>query len=130
MKNTFEVGDVVLYWKRKGGNMRRERGQWYGPARVALVEKKVIWLVHAHRLIRASPQHLRAASLREWKAVKDSAEFQVPAPEWARKIGNQDLCDLDPDDLPEQSEPDVNPPEPEGTGDPGSRTRGRNGSAY
>ena len=27
--------------------MRRERGQWYGPARVALVEnKRIVWLVH------------------------------------------------------------------------------------
>lgn len=63
--------------------MRRERGQWYGPARVALVEKKVIWLVHAHRLVRASPQQLIAASLREWKAVKNTEEFRVPTRDWA-----------------------------------------------
>ena len=120
IRNNFEVGDLVLYWKRKGGNMRRERGQWYGPARVALVEKKVIWLVHAHRLVRASPQQLRAASLREWKAVKDTEEFRIPTREWARRLGSQDFVDLDQDDLPEPSEAetplaepgeDVEPPE-------------------
>ena len=113
VRENFEVGDLVLYWKRKGGNMRRERGQWFGPARVALVEsRKVIWLVHAHRLVRASPQQLRAASLREWKMIKDTEEFRVPAPDWARRIGHQDLCELDPDDLPEPSEPDVERPDP------------------
>ena len=88
--------------------MRRERGQWYGPARVALVEnQRVIWLVHAHRLVRASPEQLRAASMREWKAVRDEAEFKLPTRDWARSIGHQDFYDLDPDDLPEPSEPDI-----------------------
>ena len=88
--------------------MRRERGQWYGPARVALVEnQRVIWLVHAHRLVRASPEQLRAASMREWKAVRDEAEFKLPTRDWARSIGHQDFYDLDPADLPEPSEPDI-----------------------
>lgn len=43
--------------------------------------------------------------MREWKEVKDDAEFKVPTREWARQIGPQDF-DLDPDDLPEPSEPD------------------------
>ena len=34
----YEVGDWVLYWRRKGGNMRRGHGRWYGPAKVAMVE--------------------------------------------------------------------------------------------
>lgn len=38
LRDQYEVGDWVLHWKRKGGNMRRERGRWYGPARVAMVE--------------------------------------------------------------------------------------------
>lgn len=84
LRANFEVGDLVLYWRRKGGNMRRERGQWFGPARVVLVEsKRVVWLVHAHRLVRASPQQLRVASMREWKAVRDTEEFKVPTREWA-----------------------------------------------
>ena len=111
----FEVGDLVLYWKRKGGNMRRERGQWFGPARVVLVEgKRVIWLVHAHRLVRASPQQLRAASMREWKGIKDKEEFKVPPKDCARKIGHQDFFDLDPDDLPDLDNQEYTPSENSG----------------
>ena len=114
----FEVGDLVLYWRRKGGNLRRERGRWYGPARVILVEgRKVIWLVHAAKLIRASPEQLRAASMREWKVIRDQPEHQVPAQEWARRIQHQDFADLG-DDVPgeaERAEPEV---EVESTGSP------------
>ena len=106
VRNNFEVGDLVLYWKRKGGNMRRERGQWYGLARVALVEnQRVIWLVHAHRLVRASPEQLRSASMREWKAVRDEAEFKLPTRDWARSIGHQDFYDLDPATVLNQASP-------------------------
>ena len=114
-KADYEVGDLVLYWKRKGGNMRRERGQWFGPARVVLVEnKRVVWLVHAHRLVRASPQQLRAAPMREWKSIRDTEEFKVPSREWIRKIGHQDFFDLDPEDLPEPSENEYTPSLPPG----------------
>ena len=86
--------------------MRRERGQWYGLARVALVEnQRVIWLVHAHRLVRASPEQLRSASMREWKAVRDEAEFKLPTRDWARSIGHQDFYDLDPATFLNQASP-------------------------
>jgi len=66
IRDQFEEGDWVLYWRRKGGNLRRERGRWYGPARVIRVESRnVVWLVHANQLVRASPEQLRSASLRE-----------------------------------------------------------------
>jgi hypothetical protein len=66
IRDQFEEGDWVLCWRRKGGNLRRERGRWYGPARVIQVESRnVVWLVHANQLVRASPEQLRSASLRE-----------------------------------------------------------------
>ena len=71
---TFEPKDWVLYWRRSKGNNRLERGRWYGPAQVIVVEgKKVVWLSHLGRIIRASPEQLRPASLREYhKLPKDS----------------------------------------------------------
>ena len=66
----WEVGDMVLYWRRKGANMRREHGRWHGPAEIISIEKqRVVWLSHAGRLIRASPEQIRAASLREWHYI-------------------------------------------------------------
>ena len=95
LRDGYEVGDWVLYWKRKGGNMRREHGRWMGPARVAMVEGlKVIWLTHANKLIRASPEQLRPASLREWKAVKSSEEASVPVAQWLKRAQHQDFFDL------------------------------------
>ena len=61
----FEKGDWVLYWKKIPGNPRGAKGRWHGPAQVITVEQQlVIWVSHSGYLIRASPQHLRPASLR------------------------------------------------------------------
>ena len=95
LKDPFEVGDWVLYWKKVGGNMRRERGRWHGPARVALVEGlKVVWLTHANRLIRASPEQLRPASLREWRAVQKSEESKGSIRDSLERSRHQGYIDL------------------------------------
>ena len=70
VRNQWEVGDLVLYWRRRGSNMRREHGRWRGPAEIIALEKsKVVWLSHSGRLIRASPEQIRAASLQEWQNI-------------------------------------------------------------
>jgi hypothetical protein len=100
LRDPYEVGDWVLYWRKVGGNMRRERGKWHGPARVAVVESsKVIWLTHANRLIRASPEQLRAASFREWKAVQSTEEARHPTVNWLKRSQHDDFFDLG-DELP------------------------------
>ena len=101
LKEPYEIGDWVLYWKRVGGNMRRERGRWYGPARVTMTEgSKVIWLSHANKLIRASPEQLRPASHREWKKVLQSEEAKHTTREWLSRAQYQDFFDLG-DDIPD-----------------------------
>eukprot|EP00435_Cladocopium_sp_Y103_P017364 s1359_g4.t1 len=101
MNEPYEEGDWVLYWKRKGGNMRRERGRWFGPARVVQIEgKRVVWLVHANQLVRASPEQLRPASSREWKAVQGSEEAMHPVKDWLQKIRAKDFFDLEAEELP------------------------------
>ena len=85
----FEAGDWVLYWKRVRGNIRHERGRWYGPAQVITVEKnKVIWLCHGGYLIRASPQHLRPASMREYMALPRDSSGVVRNEEISSKARN------------------------------------------
>ena len=123
LRDGYEIGDWVLYWKRTGGNLRRERGRWYGPARVVLCEgHKVLWLAHAHRLIRASPEQVRPASLREWKAIPQT-EIQAPSQGWLSRVGQGEFLDLGdyedpanlPDDSPQRmiSEGIMSQPEPE-----------------
>ena len=66
---SFEAGDWVLYWRRSKNGSRGERGRWYGPSQVVCSEPKVVWLSHCGRLVRAAPEQLRSASMREWQAV-------------------------------------------------------------
>eukprot|EP00435_Cladocopium_sp_Y103_P035397 s1051_g9.t1 len=66
-KVEYEAKDWVLYWRRTKGNSRIERGRWFGPAQVIAVQHpNVLWLSHLGRLIRASPEQVRPASLREY----------------------------------------------------------------
>ncbi|CAL1130953.1 unnamed protein product [Cladocopium goreaui] len=66
-KLEYEAGDWVLYWRRTRGRSRIEVGRWYGPAQViACQDPKVLWLSHLGRIIRASPEQIRPASLREY----------------------------------------------------------------
>ena len=70
----FDAGDWVLYWRRQkaGSSTRGERGRWYGPAQVICHEAKVVWLSHCGQLIRAAPEQLRSASMREWRLATQS----------------------------------------------------------
>ena len=67
--SSFEAGDWVLYWRRQKNGGRGERGRWYGPGQVVCGDHKVVWISHCGQLIRASPEQIRSASLREWHAA-------------------------------------------------------------
>ena len=66
----FEKGDWVLYWRRQKAGSRGERGRWYSPGHVICGDRRVVWVSHCGQLIRAAPEQLRSASLREWHAVQ------------------------------------------------------------
>ena len=121
LRENFEEGDWVLYWRRKGGNLRRERGRWHGPARVVQVESRnVVWLVHANQLVRASPEQLRSASMREWNQVRDSEEAMVPVKTWLQRIQAQDFFDLEAEDLPPENSDSLESDQRSGETPPGS----------
>jgi hypothetical protein len=74
----YSSGDWVLYWRKLKGNPRGAKGRWHGPAQVITVEqKRVVWLSHGGYLIRASPQHLRPASLREYRHLPRHEDGRV-----------------------------------------------------
>lgn len=107
----FMAGDWVLYWRKAKTNSRLERGRWHGPAQVIVLEgKKVVWLSHLGRLIRASPEQLRPASLREYqhlpKGVDGSVVDEIPQGRGFISLGD------DPESFP--SVVAVNPEESEG----------------
>ena len=86
----------------KGGNLRRIRGQWHGPARIVMLEgRRICWLVHANRLIRASPEQLRPASLREWHSVREQEATMRPVQDWIKQISTSELFDLNSEDVPQ-----------------------------
>ena len=79
-RGPFQAGQLVMYWKRQGKPNRREGGRWYGPAKVVSQESSsVVWVAHAHKLLRCSPESLRPASLREWHGNTQPLE-QLIAP--------------------------------------------------
>ena len=109
----FEKGDWVLYWKKLQGNPRGAKGRWHGPAQVITVEqKRVVWLSHGGYLIRASPQHLRPASLREYHALpKDSSGRVLDETVSPQARNFHALTDVPPIDEASMYEPSIAPTE-------------------
>ena len=106
LRGPCEPGDLVLYWRRKGANLRREHGRWHGPASVVVVEgTRNVWLNHSGKLVRAAPEQLRPASFREWKTLRD----MMAKPSWSQPLTSGTFIDLEGDDLPGESarEPDA-----------------------
>ena len=74
---------------------------WHGPARIVMLEgRRIVWLVHANKLIRASPEQLRPASIREWQAVKDQEAAMHPVSSWMAKVQSAEYFDLHADEIP------------------------------
>ena len=91
----YQRGDWVLYWRRKGVS-RKERGRWYGPSQVIVCEgDRVVWLSHCGRLIRASPEHLRPASLREYHLLPRDDQGDVMDEKLKEGKGPREFLDLD-----------------------------------
>ena len=66
----FVVGDLVYYFRKGVKEGSRYGGHWHGPARVLSHEKtsdfddsqhagSIVWITHAGRLVRCSPEQLR-----------------------------------------------------------------------
>ena len=104
LRGPYEVGDLVLYWRRKGSNLKRERGRWFGPASVVAIEgTRNVWMNHSGKLIRACPEQIRPASFREWKQMKTlQTSSETPsASTFAKNLKSGGFIDLDGDEIPD-----------------------------
>ena len=121
-RDDWKIGDLVLYWKRRGGNLRREHGRWHGPAEIVAKDRKVVWLSHAGRLIRASPEQIRAASRRERNQVPKDDQGRplcqgTPLKEQLRK--SPQYIDLEGEEVPTTAEAEeLTGPELDGGSEP------------
>ena len=97
----------MLYWRRQRGGTRGERGRWYGPGQVLSGDNRVVYVSHCGQLIRAAPEQLRSASMREWKAISDVAQGTAQ-PRQLVDIAAQG-------EVPERAEVDVEGPTPVAT---------------
>jgi len=97
-----------LYWRRKGANMRRERGRWFGPASVVAVEgSRNVWLNHSGRLVRACPEQIRPASFREWRTLQKqrSVAMEESSPgRFSQNLRGGVFIDLSNDGIPQNED--------------------------
>ena len=57
-RGPYNAGDWVFVWVSKTSPNRLSAGKWHGPAKVVAQEgKSVIWLSHAIRIVRCSPDY-------------------------------------------------------------------------
>ena len=110
--NWFEKGDWVLYWRQNKGSQKGERGRWHGPGQIITIENsKVVWISHGGYLIRASPQQLRPASMREHLALRRDSGGRI-VNEVIRNCKNyiplEGVPEDEPcDEMPEPSRPQI-----------------------
>ena len=91
VRGPYVAGMWVLYWVKKSSPNRLAAGRWHGPAKVICSEgKSVIWLAHGTNIIRAAPENLRPASLREWQHLS-SAQLDEP---WRNVGGASTYTDI------------------------------------
>ena len=106
---SFPAGSWVLYWRQRkvGHRSRGERGRWYGPAQVITGDSRVVWVSHSGQLIKASPEHLRSASLREWHAVKQG-QLASGSSSGLEGVGSaRGVVDITQGELPTREEVDL-----------------------
>ena len=78
-RGPFEPGQLVMYWLKRHRTSRQEAGRWHGPAKVVLQESQsAVWITHADRLFKCSPESLRPASLREWNTMYGHNSSWIP----------------------------------------------------
>ena len=75
---TFNVGDMVMYWRAGKGV---EDGAWHGPAKILMTEgNNLVWISHLTRLYRCAPEHVRRLSEDEAQGIspQELQTFQLP----------------------------------------------------
>ena len=90
--SVYVPGDLVFYWRRQQAGKAHQnfpKGRFLGPARVLATESQpceggqvrpssVVWIHRGGRLLRAAPEQLRHASLRETMIEELKGPVEIP----------------------------------------------------
>ena len=118
MRGPFQAGQIVMYWQKRSKANRQEAGRWHGPAKVISQEGlSTVWISHADRMLRCSPESLRPASLREWNNMSNrdvsGTPAETPNPEDAELrelFGEPNRHQVDEHPFAEEYSPETMPP--------------------
>ena len=109
-RNIYRPGQWVLYWLKRNSPNRSAAGRWHGPARVISVDgSTAVSLSHNTKTVRAPPEFLRPASLREWNQL--SHEERTSPILGERTGGASQYVDLVDSSAPEGSSAVANAPQ-------------------
>ena len=137
---TFVPGDLVFVWRVQNPNGRHgnqgHQGGFTGPARVLALETRqnedgsyrpgsVVWLARGSRLIKAAPEQLRKASVREecFEEIQNPPNLPWTFTQLMDEIGERQYDDVT-DEVPESMEYERGVDE-ETVGPPRKRLRGK-----
>ena len=140
---TFEVGQLVYFYRKGRNNTSRFEAGWHGPARVLAIEKQgstennqaqgsIVWIVHATVLYRCAPEQLRDVPQSVQETYGIICEPLSPLEE-LRRAGNranyrdisQDLCQEPEDSEIHDLEPQVRGSAPGISSPPARRITGK-----
>ena len=102
----FETGQMVYFW-RKGtdGVKKNNMSYWRGPARVILTSPpSAIWITYRGYVIKASPEHLRAATTEETFTLSQWIEDIAQTREEVQREPRKGYIDLTDSPIPEELE--------------------------
>ena len=120
----YKGGELVYYYRRGRKEGSRYGGHWYGPARVLCHEKtgdahvggapgSIVWVSHAGRILRCSPEQLRRVT-EDLRRLDQEVHGPRGFYDMLAQISNQQRylditidCDLD---MSEHAQPDENAP--------------------
>ncbi len=97
-KNQFSVGQMIHYWRRIRDD--NKKGSWKGPARIiGFYDSSKIWVCHGKKVLRCTPEQLRALTEDQEAAIRFAPLELSPAGKFA-KGGAQAFLDISKHERP------------------------------
>ena len=82
-KNQFSVGHMIHYWRRIRDD--NKKGSWKGPARIiGFYDSSMIWVCHGNKVLRCTPEQLRALTEDQEAAIRFAPLELSPAGKFAK----------------------------------------------
>ena len=111
---TFEPGQRVYFWRRRGLRQRNASAYWQGPAVVIQQEgRNAVWLAFGNYCIKACPEHLRPLTEEEELGVKHVPEELREVKHNLETMPAHDYWDITKEERPPKDEDDFSDVEDE-----------------